>query len=173
MQSASRTGVNLFTGQYRSNFKNVRTGICCDLRVTDIKNLYLYNRITLSDLYLHPYVLEFYRHIGDDEYIPSWMKLQPDKTISSIEPQKLEVLLETDAEIESDMHITESDHTKKKSDKKSGRPARYPTGSKAVRIPNELVEPLEGILQIICLKSGMNMEKLEKLISAIREIQND
>lgn len=142
-------------------------------RVTDIKNLYLYNRITLSDLYLHPYVLEFYRHIGDDEYIPSWMKLQSDKTISSIEPQKLEVLPETDAEVESDMHITESAYTKKKSDKKSGRPARYPTGSKAVRIPKELVEPLEGVLQIICPKSGMNMEMLEKFISAIKEIQDD
>lgn len=142
-------------------------------RVTDIKNLYLYNRITLSDLYLHPYVLEFYRHIVDGEYFPSWMKMQSDKTISSIETQKLDVLPEPGAEMESDMHITESAHTKKKPDKKSGRPARYPTGSKAVRIPNELVDPLEEILQVICPKSGMNMKMLEKLISAIKEIQND
>lgn len=142
-------------------------------RVTDIKNLYLYNRITLSDLYLHPYVLEFYRHIGDGEYIPSWMKMQSDKTIASIETQKLDVLTEPGAEIESDMHIIESAYTKKKPDKKSGRPARYPTGSKAVRIPNELVDPLEEILQVICPKSGMNMKMLEKLISAIKEIQND
>lgn len=141
-------------------------------RVTDIKNLYLYNRITLSDLYLHPYVLEFYRHINDKEHISSWENVRTDKEKLPLS-QPIKLLSKSEAKNELNRPITVLDHSSKKTDKNLGRPARYPTGSKAMRIPNELVGPLEEVLQIICPKSGMNMEMLEKLISAIKKIQDD
>ena len=44
-----------------------------------------------------------------------------------------------------------------------GRPIRYPNGSKAVRIPTELIEDLDCVLQVVCPKAGMNTEALNEL----------
>lgn len=139
-------------------------------RVTDIKNLYLYKPLRSSDLYLNPFVKEFYEHIEDENYIPSWEAAPSIKDT----PQKEEVVSEKMSDVKNVEVIVENKQEEKRTEKnipakKGGRPARYPTGSKVIRIPNELAKPLEKALEMVCPKSGMNEEMLSKLIEAIEK----
>lgn len=139
-------------------------------RVTDIKKLYLYKPLRSSDLYLNPFVKEFYEHIEDENYIPSWEAVPSEKDT----PQKEEIISKKRINEKNVEVIVENKQEEKRTEKnipakKGGRPARYPTGSKVIRIPNELAKPLEKALEMVCPKSGMNEEMLSKLIEAIEK----
>ena len=125
-------------------------------RVKSIEGLHLLKIIEEKALIIDPQVKEFYMHILDSDYIFSW-----------------ECNKEND---DKPLEISKYNAFKKKDSKgqgkiisQKGRPARYPNGSKTVRIPTELVEDVDDILQIVCPKVGMDTDALHELQTQLRQ----
>lgn len=127
-------------------------------RVTNIQNIFLSKELTPDDLYVHPYVIEFYEHLNEKDYIPSWKlnKSNPSaaKTITN---NKRNTIVE---------NKLPSNNARK------GRPQTYPSGSKVIRVPNELVDSLENVLRLVYPPTGTNHALLKKLISALQSIED-
>lgn len=107
-------------------------------RIKTIKGIHLLKRLLSSYLILDPAVKEFYEQLDNKP-----VNL-PMETIES----------QLDEKVSGD----ENDSASKK-----GRPARYPHGSKTIRIPCELVQAMETALSIVCPKTGLNINEMEKL----------
>ena len=52
---------------------------------------------------------------------------------------------------------------------KRGRRKRFPTGSKVCRVPVEIHEEVSSMIELICPKTGMNFDELQKFKSKLRE----
>ena len=133
-------------------------------RVTDIRNMYLYNEITPINLFANPLVEEFYEHMNEQDYEYSWMIRE-----EIVEPPKI-AIKEPKKE-----KVSKSSTTTKKTTKsgKNGRPARYPNGSKTLRVPVELIDSFNDVLNRICPKDGFNNEELDKFIDTLKNYLND
>ena len=132
-------------------------------RVTSIKNIYLFRELIPDDLYVHPFVAEFYKHLNEKDYLPSWSTVKPSRLITKEICDKKRKL--------DDRHITENDTNLPPGKTKKGRPLKYPSGNKVIRIPNELYTPLMDALHLIYSPTGMNETLLKELIVAIQTIQ--
>lgn len=152
-------------------------------RVRDIHNLYLYNTLRASDLRLNPIVYEFYTHLNEKNYIPSWDARYQTKDGTELrDSEQSKTLISTIVEENYSEHIecskSERLYVNDQSDssyiltKKNGRPPRYPSGSKVLRIPNELADIIEHTLDVVYPKSGMNTNKLQRVIEALEIIVN-
>ena len=53
---------------------------------------------------------------------------------------------------------------------KKGRRKRFPTGSKVCRVPVEIIEEVSSMLELICPKTGMNYDELQKCKATLRKI---
>lgn len=112
---------------------------------------------------MHPFVAEFYKHLNEKDYLPSWSTVKPSRLITKEICDKKRKL--------DDRHITENDTNLPPGKTKRGRPLKYPSGNKVIRIPNELYTPLMDALHLIYSPTGMNETLLKELIVAIQTIQ--
>lgn len=53
---------------------------------------------------------------------------------------------------------------------KRGRRKRFPTGSKVCRVPVEIFEEVSSMLELICPKTGMNVDELQKFKAMFRKM---
>lgn len=132
-------------------------------RVRNIKNMYLFHEITPFNLFANPLVKEFYSHLGESDYKYSWMSV----------PEKISVTERPETPILESIQSKVKKSTPKKKTPgepvKNGRPARYPNGSKVVRIPTELNDGIAKVLDRICPKGGMNIDELNRFSAIIEE----
>lgn len=129
-------------------------------RVLSIKGLYLIRKIEKKFLIIDPQVKEFYDHLSQPDYTFSWEHW---KQVEYREKQCLKSgQMEKPKQLNS-KRTTEGKRMQEKGITQKGRPLRYPNGSKAVRIPTEMIEDLECVLQVVCPKTGMNTEALNEL----------
>ena len=159
-------------------------------RLRSIEGLHLRKSIEQKDLRTDPLVIEFYEHLHEPDYIPSWIRdVEEDSDEAVVGPFELEEvkcvpentkLPEIDKGPQrndkcslrrignSDWICNEGNGKTKidgrkpnKAQKPVGRPSRYPNGSQVVRIPNDITEEIEWLLSVICPTSGMDMDELE------------
>ena len=95
-------------------------------------------------------------HILDSDYIFSW-ECNKENDDQPLEISKYNAFEKKDSKVQG------------KIISQKGRPARYPNGSKTVRIPTELVEDVDDILQIVCPKVGMDTDALHELQTQLRQ----
>lgn len=129
-------------------------------RVISIKGLYLIRKIEKKFLIIDPQVKEFYDHLSQPEYTFSWEygKLDEYREKQYLNSEKTEKTKQLNSK-----NTAEGKRRQEKVTTQKGRPIRYPNGSKAVRIPTELIEDLDCVLQVVCPKAGMNTEALNEL----------
>lgn len=119
-------------------------------RVKSIKGMYLLEMIDSFALIVDPCVREFYAHIYDADYTPSWDVTQ------------------TMAVTHQDGSMTDDKPAK------LGRPAKYPNGTKPVSLPIEAADILQEILKLkVCPKaSGFSQNELTRLVNVIADFAN-
>ena len=125
-------------------------------RVKSIEGLHLLKVIEEKALIIDPQVKEFYMHILDSDYIFSW-ECKKGNVDKPLEISKHNTFKKKDSEVQG------------KIISQKGRPSRYPNGSKTVRIPTELIEDIDDILQIVCPKAGMDTDALHELQTQLRQ----
>lgn len=145
-------------------------------RVRDVSKMHLLRTILPEYLIVDPLVKEFYDHLSDEGYIYSWMRSgdHPDAEspapVAPIQNDTDAVTKETisrPVEAEIDQAVPDQNATAKST--KSGRPARYPNGSKVVRIPAELDADISKVIDRICPKTGMNQNELKRFQELLKE----
>lgn len=128
-------------------------------RVKTINGLHLVREIDKRFLIIDPQVKEFYNHLSQPDYTFSWECEKQDEYREKqyLNSEKMEKSKRLNSKNTAEGKQQEKATTQK------GRPIRYPNGSKAVRIPTELIEDLDCVLQVVCPKTGMNTEALNEL----------
>ena len=61
----------------------------------------------------------------------------------------------------------------KSSSAKRGRPSRFPTGSATLRVPNELLNPLHDVIEVLYPRLGSgktDVDGIERLTAVLKEI---
>lgn len=136
-------------------------------RVRSIKNMHLYHEITPEYLFINPLVEEFYEHMNEEGSQYSWI-IQTNAVSSEERTTNNEkaIVIANEKTLEKVINkskVKDSPPTKEGSILvKKGWPTRYTSGSKIIRIPNEIDDVMYEILEHICPKMGMNIEKLSR-----------
>ena len=129
-------------------------------RVKTINGLHLVREIDKKFLIMDLQVKEFYDHLSQPDYTFSWECEKQDEYREKqyLNSEKMEKSKRLNSK-----NTAEGKRRQEKVTTQKGRPIRYPNGSKAVRIPTELIEDLDCVLQVVCPKAGMNTEALNEL----------
>lgn len=124
-------------------------------RLKDISGLHLLSRIEPFNLNTDPLVIEFYNQIRLTEKSESAFKSSSEIPIPEEKHEQFQ--------------YTEKCETKKdsKKTKRTGRPLKYPNGSRVIRVPAELSDELNTLLNTICPKGRINTEELERFRAAL------
>ena len=144
-------------------------------RAKDISGVHLLHKIQPWNLRLDKCVKEFYENLGKP-IAESIMEVETD-AIEQVQPT-LEHSEEAEPIKSQEVHVVVE---KKKPVKgkaptpKGGRPARFPTGSTTIRVPNEIAEPLRIAIEIMYPKLGtgkMDIESINRISTLLEEIAN-
>ena len=125
-------------------------------RVRNITGLHLLRPLNESDAKIDPVVASFYRQLESSPLelsVADECNTQPDAFVVRFEASRTQA--------------KGKQKDSKSTPVKTGRPVRYPHGSKVVRVPLELAPSLERVLSLICPKTGLQSERLSDLIDLL------
>ena len=152
-------------------------------RVRSVDGISLDNDIEPWNLVVDPAVRDFYDNLGKKpqvisapEPVEKSENEVPVPTIPMPEPLATKKQKAEKPEPRSRKPRTVNKPPKKKGQAptpQGGRPARFPTGATSIRIPNELIKPLQDAISLMYPqpKNGTaDMEKVERLIAFLEEL---
>lgn len=137
-------------------------------RVRSIDHLYLDHRIQKFNLMVDPLVIEFYDRLDHPEkYLP---ETEPEKSEKTAEKPATEAnLVVPEAEQRQPQKVVKVKAAKKEKQPsraptpKGGRPPRFPSGSRSMRVPNEISDVLNGVIDTLYPKIGQGQAEIEKV----------
>lgn len=157
-------------------------------RLTSIDGLHLRRRISPVDMHTDPLVVEFYEHLHDPNYIPSWLQEtspeaaeKPVETVCSFKKYDTNEVAKNcmaskpthvnktgDADTKKIIEPLNYEEQKRTERKRSGRPPRYPNGSKVIRIPLEIYDEISWLISVICPSNGMDKAEVDAFKLMVR-----